>query len=412
MPKPLSPYQPYLDWIGEQQPRMITLIERWAAINSGSHNLLGLEAMRKALRQEFQRLPGQIEEFDVLPQRTVDSHGLFTSKPLGKGLAVFKQAQGLPSVLLCGHMDTAYPVDHPFQECTRLDENTLQGPGVADMKGGLAVMLLAVEALERSPFASRLGWELLVVPDEEIGSTGSTPRLQMAAQRHQLGLVFEPGLPDGTFVSSRMGSAVYILVARGHPAHVGRDFAKGRNAIQMLLPVMQRLVLLTNPSQGILLNLGNISGGGPVNVVPDLAILRFGLRCSTTDQMATARDHILTIVKDSCAAGASLELLEVSNRPPKLFDAKAEKLFVEIKACAQLLDIPMSWQPTGGVCDGNTLAAAGLPTLDTLGPIGGNLHTPQEYVKLDSLVARAQLAALTLMRLAAGEFQNPIGETA
>lgn len=398
----MSSHESVLRWLAAQQERTVALTKRWAEVNSYSENLSGLAQISQELQQAYQSsFAGRIamREVTLEPQRRIDHRGNITLVPLGKALIIEKKGTNAKRrVLLSGHMDTVYPADGPFLTCHQIDEQRLSGPGVADLKGGLVVMLLALEAFERSPWAAALDWTVILNPDEEIGSTGSAEILRAAAREHDVGLVFEPALPDGSFVSARKGSAVYHLVARGRAAHAGRDFHLGRNAIELLLPVMQQLAQITDLKQGITLNLGAIHAGGPVNIVPDLGILRFGLRATSAEAMAAAQEKV-------AKAAHGFELLEIVSRPPKAFDAPTKSFYEEIKdKCAKPLGIDMTWQASGGVCDGNLLAAEGLPTIDTLGPIGGNLHTAQEYVQLDSLVPRAQLAAMILMRIADGTF--------
>lgn len=381
---------------------MTTLVQEWASINSHADNLLGLENQLSALLRAFAALPGEREIHDLPPAPIINDRGEPGIRRLGKALSIVKRGASDISVLLSGHMDTVFAVNSPFQSCRLLSSQRLQGPGVADMKAGLVILLIALEAFERSPNAHKLGWELLISPDEEIGSPGSGLLLQQAAKRHKIGLVFEPSFPDGAFVSARKGSATYTLVALGKAAHAGRNISEGKNAIVLLLPILQQLADLHDESRGLTVNIGHIQGGGPVNIVPDLAIARFGVRAATLEILTETQLRIREI-----AQGHSVQLIENSYRPPKVLDPLTQQLFREIQRCANDLQIPMQWRETGGVCDGNILAAEGLPTLDTLGGIGGNLHTDSEYVQLDSLVPRAQLATSILMQVANGEFRLP-----
>lgn len=403
----LSSYQPYLDWIATQADRMVRLTTEWAEINSHSENVEGLGHMLQALKREFRKLPGTLQELPLPPKVSVDPQGRTYTTPLGQALSLTKRASGCPSILLSGHMDTVYPKSSSFQKCT-LRAPLLNGPGVADLKGGLVVLLLALEALERSPFAPQIGWEILINPDEEIGSPGSSPLLAERARYHEIGLVFEPGLPDGAFVHCRKGSANYLLLAKGRSAHIGRDFQSGRNAILFLLPLLQELARLTDPEAGIFLNVGLISGGEALNRVPECALAHFAVRASTAKQMTQVEKNIQDLLERHRPEEGTLTLMKTSSRPPKPFDRASEQLFLEVRRSAELLGLSMDWRETGGVCDGNTLAAAGLPTIDTLGPIGGSLHTEEEYVLLDSLVPRAKLAALILMQISDGTFQLPL----
>jgi glutamate carboxypeptidase len=306
-------------------------------------------------------------------------------------------------------MDTVYPGDHSFQTVEQVDRNTLRGPGVADAKGGLAVMRTALAALERSPWAARVGWEVLINPDEEIGSPGSAPLLERAARANHLGLVFEPALPGGALAERRRGAGNFTFVIHGRSAHAGRDFAKGRSAVVAAAELIARLHALNETLPGITVNVGRIEGGSAVNLVPDLSVCRINVRTSAAADEIRLRDELdrLTVWLRS-RDGITAELHGAFTSPPKIPDERTHALMRHVTACGQDLGIPIEWKPTGGACDGNRLAAAGLPTIDSLGPCGGDLHSPTEYVLLDSLVERAKLTALLLLKLASGEIPWPM----
>lgn len=227
-------YATHLDWIKGQQDHMVSLVERWAAVNSGSRNTAGLNTLLDLLIDDFSTLGGEMRSPSLPPQTMVDSRGEPTEVPVGKALSIVKRPSAPLKVFLGIHYDTVFQADHPFQECSRIDRDRLKGPGVADAKGGLAVMLTALEALERSPWTQNIGWEILINPDEEIGSPGSAELLRAAAKRNHLGLLFEPALPGGALVSSRRGSGNFTVVVRGRAAHAGRNPGEGRNAIHLL----------------------------------------------------------------------------------------------------------------------------------------------------------------------------------
>ncbi|MCH7545598.1 MAG: M20/M25/M40 family metallo-hydrolase, partial [Planctomycetes bacterium] len=230
---------------------------------------------------EIQALAGNLEKIKLEPHEVIDATGQIESKPLGMALSQKKRTEADLQIFLGIHMDTVYSPDHPFQTTTRLDKKRLGGPGVLDAKGGLVVLLIALEAFEQSPFADQIGWEVLLNPDEEIGSPGSTDLLVQAAQRNDLGLVFEPSLPDGALISSRKGSGNFTLVVRGKTAHAGRDYHLGVNAVHALADYIVHLMELNHPDHGITINVGRIEGGQAVNVVPDLAIGRFNIRVNS-----------------------------------------------------------------------------------------------------------------------------------
>jgi glutamate carboxypeptidase len=280
----------------------------------------------------------------------------------------------------------------------------MNGPGVADLKGGLVVMLTALQALERSPFAPGIGWEVLINPDEEVGSPGSAGLLEACARRNHVGLLYEPALANGTLAGARKGSGNFTAVVRGRAAHAGREFHQGRNAIVALAEYTRGLDALNGRREGVTLNPGKVEGGGAVNVVPDLAILRFNVRISSTEdgQWVEAQMDALEQALGR-RDGIRVQRYGAFARPPKPISLPNERLFAAVAECGRMLDIPIAWQPTGGCCDGNNLAAAGLPNVDTLGVRGGGIHSEREYVILDSLTERAKLSALLLMRLAGGE---------
>ena len=385
---------------------MIDLLTRWANVNSGSHNLPGLNEMLALLEEEFSVLGGETERVELAPQQLDDSSDTAVQVSLGRALLIRKRPTAPVRLLLCCHMDSVYPVDHPFQKAVRVADNILKGPGVTDAKGGLMVMLVALQAFERSPWAEKVGWEVLINPDEEIGSPGSAPLLIQAAKRNHLGLVFEPSLPDGNLVGARKGSGNFTAMARGKAAHAGRNPQLGRNAIDALARFIVGLTSLADSGDAITTNVGYIQGGGPVNVVPDLAECRFNVRVTATDDQRAFEEGLKRLSEEiNRTDGISLELHGGFTRPPKPLDAKTLKLLEQVAACGRDLGLSLQWRPTGGACDGNNLAAAGLTTIDSLGVTGGDIHSSEEYILLDSLAERAKLTALLLMKLAAGEIQ-------
>ena len=389
-----------MESVSSQRENFISLLEMWSSINSYTENIEGLSHMLTALKRAFQPLEGKIHQILLPPRQKIDSKGQMINIPVGDALLIKKHPEAPIQILLAGHMDTVYPISSSFQIPSRISPQILQGPGVADMKGGLLIILKALEILEKSSAAGKIGWEVLITPDEEVGSPSSTPLYRECAKKHQLGLIFEPSFPNGNLVSSRKGSANFTVIARGKAAHAGRDFALGRNAITALARFIMEAEALNEPEKGITINIGHIEGGGPVNIVPDLAICRINIRMMETVDLQTLKQKFDEIAKRcNCYEGISLMLHEQGSRSPKPFDKKTKELFESMKSRAQTLGIELDWQPSGGVCDGNILAEEGLPTIDTLGAIGGNLHTSDEYILVHSLVERTLLVSEFLINL-------------
>lgn len=267
------------------------------------------------------------------------------------------------------------------------------------MKGGIAVILAALKALEASPLASRLGYDVLLNSDEETGSHASARIIASLAQGKAAALTYEPALPDGTLAGARPGSGNFSITIHGKAAHAGRNPEDGRNALLAAADLALRLSALRHP--GLKVNPARIDGGGPNNIVPDMAILRVNLRPDTPEAMDRARaDMQSALAAIEADHGVSAHLHGSFNRPPKPLTPQAEALFNLVRDCGSDLGLAIGWRATGGVCDGNNIAACGIPVVDTMGPRGGAIHSDEEFLIVDSLPERAGLSALTLMRLA------------
>jgi len=401
-------YQPHLDWIDEQQPEMTALVQKWACINTGTFNLPGLQTMTQELITAFQEMDCRIEQIPSAPMELIDDHGELAQQPIGDMVRVTMRPEAKYQVLLCGHMDTVFPIDSSFQECQFLDDNTLNGPGVADMKGGIIVILTALKALERSPWAQDIGWEVLINADEETGSHGSAAQLQRSAISADIGLVYEPALADGTLAGERKGSGNFSVIVRGRTAHAGREHHLGRNAIAALASAISHIDGLNSARAGITVNVGQIQGGGALNAVPDLAICGINVRVGDKQDETWTLQALESIVEQTNQLdGISAELHGDFTRRAKPITGEVAALFELLRACGSELNIEIKHKPTGGCCDGNNLAAAGLPNVDTLGVRGGEIHSTQEFIIVDSLTERSKLSALLLMKLASGEAQWP-----
>jgi glutamate carboxypeptidase len=374
----------------------------WVAVNSGSRNLGGLETMADLLMDAFAALPGLIRLERPAPVEAVDSSGRTIAIEHGRHLHLTVRPTAPLQLLFTGHMDTVFGADHAFQETRWLEDGVLNGPGVADMKGGLAVMLAALKAVEASPFADRIGYEVVINSDEEVGSLSSAPLLAQAAQGKRAALTYEPAaLPDGTLAGARPGSGNFAMVVRGRSAHAGRNPEDGRNALLAAADLALRLDKLKH--DGLTVNPSRIEAGSPSNVVPDLAILRVNLRPRTPEIEAETKRAIDEAVAAVAAEReVAIEVQGGFGRPPKPLTPKAEALFNLVKQAGADLGQPIAWQSSGGVCDGNNIAACGVPVVDTMGVRGGKIHSMEEFLIVDSLAERAALSALTILRLAEG----------
>uniref|UniRef100_UPI0035CBBECA hydrolase n=1 Tax=uncultured Sphingomonas sp. TaxID=158754 RepID=UPI0035CBBECA len=378
---------------------MLAQVEAWAAVNSGTRNLAGLARVADLLIDAFGVLPGEIALVAGDAAQSVAADGTVTTLDHGKHLHLIVRPEAPVQLLLTGHMDTVYPVDHPFQTLTRRDDGTLGGPGVADMKSGLAVMLAALVALEASPLAARIGYEVIVNSDEETGSFSSSALIARAARGKVAALTYEPALPDGTLAGARGGTGNFSIVVTGRSAHAGRNPEEGRNAIVAASDLAVRLFAIRSPALAV--NPARIEGGGPNNVVPDHAVLRINFRPADQTEIARAQAALDRVTTEIAALhDVAITVHGSFNRPPKPIDPGAAKLFALVREVGADLGLDIAWRATGGVCDGNTIAACGVPVVDTMGARGGAIHSPDEYLIVESLPERAALSALTILRLA------------
>ena len=232
--------------------------------------------------------------------------------------------------------------------------------------------------------------------------------MQELAPQFDFGLLFEPALPSGALISQRKGSGNFSVTVHGQAAHAGRYFDRGRNAIAELSRIVSALDALNGQRAGTTINVGFVSGGGPVNVVPDRATAKLNVRAPDAESANWFEEQLKAIAfQTSERDGFSCEVTGSFTSPPKCINAAQLELMRAIESCSARLGLPsVEWQTTGGVCDGNKLAAAGLPNIDTLGPRGDGLHSNQECVQLDSLVEKAKLVVEILCEFAEGKFES------
>ena len=375
----------------------------WAEVSSGSRNLAGLERQRALLEQAFGGLPGRVERIQLADSAEVDAAGRPVPQAHPDAIRTTVRPEAPVQVALTGHYDTVYPADTGFLRVRQRDDGALHGPGVADMKGGISVMLAALEAFEQHPSAANLGYRVLLSPDEEIGSPASASLLAELAHGAQVGLTYEPALGDGALASARKGSGNFAVAVHGRAAHAGRDFSAGRNAVAAAARLAVALDALNGRRDGVTLNVARIDGGAPLNMVPAAAVVRFNVRVPDAESVAWIEGAVDEAIAGCAREGVGFERHGGMTRAPKPVNAAQQQLFDGARQAAALIGLELQWKPSGGVCEGNNLFAAGLPNLDTLGVRGGDIHSEAEHAWPDSFVERAQLSLLILSKLACGD---------
>ena len=356
--------------------------------------------MAQRLQEDFARIGFELQSAPLPDSHEIDDRGESLACSTGPVLSCSRRGEQTHQILLMIHYDTVYSKESHFQKCSFIDSERLRGPGVVDAKGGLMVMRAALEAIEKYRLADNVGLHVLLNPDEEIGSLSSRQVIQSHASQCNIGLVFEPSLASGALAADRKGSGNFAILVRGKSAHAGRNPETGRNAIVHLARIVQEIDQWTNPQLGLSVNVGRVSGGEALNQVPDLAIARVNVRATTQQQASEFVSGLDELSNRFSKDGYRCSWNGQFQNPPKQLDDRGRRLQQELELAAVEIEQTIRWENTGGACDGNKLAAAGLANIDTLGVRGGNLHSDQEWMAVDSIVEKAKLVTSLVSRYA------------
>jgi glutamate carboxypeptidase len=306
---------------------------------------------------------------------------------------------GARQVLLLGHIDTVWPLGTLATRPFRREHGALLGPGVFDMKAGLALAALAVKALAAHADGLPGRIVMLVTADEETGSATSRAVIEAEAARSDAVLVLEPALPGGALKTSRKGCGEFVIRVSGRAAHAGIEPEKGASAVSELARLIPRIEAFQDPDAGTTVNIGLIRGGTRANVVAAEAEACVDVRVASPAEAA----RILRALQDLAPADSRTRLTVSGriDRPPMERTPAAAALFGLARAVAADLGRTLGEGGTGGGSDGNLTAAIGVPTLDGLGAVGGGAHAEDEHVTVADLPWRAALLAGLLRRILA-----------
>jgi glutamate carboxypeptidase len=308
-----------------------------------------------------------------------------------------------PRVMLVGHIDTVFPLNTLGTMPLRRESNRLMGPGVEDMKGGLVVMLFAIQALLAVRGSLNGSLRVVVNSDEEPGSPTSRDLWPELCSDVDWAFILEPAQPDGSFVLRRKGVGIFHLTVKGRSAHAGAAPEKGASAISVLARKIINLEALADPGVGTTVNIGVIQGGTHPYVVPAEAKAAIDIRVPTLVE----RDRILAgmklIVERVDLPGTQSTMEGQFHRPPLEPAPGIEALQRIVEEEGRALNLPVKWALTGGASDGNNISAAGVPTIDGMGVAGGDAHSPDEYMEIPSLYQKSALLAAVLDRLVGKE---------
>ncbi len=382
-----------LDYFNERRDEMVSTIRELVEIESPSDNKAAVDRVAAAVAHKFSGLGGKVkvsvhqaQDFGNHLQVDFDFAGKSSAKP----------------VLLLGHYDTVYPLGTLATMPCRVVDNKLTGPGVLDMKSGIALMLHALAALQdwHKEDWHKQAWHgglprpvtVLLVSDEEVGSDSSRAITESLAKKSAAVLVLEPSYgSQGAVKTARKGVGEYLVKVSGKAAHAGLDFQKGANAILELARQIEKISSFTDLKKGLTVNVGIVSGGSRTNVVPAEAAAQVDVRIARLKDAAGIDKKMrgLRPFNRKC----KIEITGGINRPPMERTAGVAALYAQASAIARELGWKLGEAAVGGGSDGNFTAGLGIPTLDGLGAVGDGAHAAHEHILISELPRRAALIA-------------------
>lgn len=373
-------------WLADNRQAMIDLLEEVVNIDSGSYDKAGVDAVGNRFVRHF-------EERGLLTK--VEPHEVF-------GNAIHIRIDDTPTnekpIVLMGHRDTVFPKGEVARRSFKIEGGRAYGPGVSDMKSGLVMNAFVLEAFKRfggapAPVAG------LITSDEEIASPSSRPVIERVAREARCVFNSEPGRPTGNVVQGRKGGIFMRCEVLGKAAHSGGNFEKGISAIGEIAHKIVALHALTDLPRGLTVNVGLVSGGQSVNTTAPLAEGRIDLRYVKPADREYALAAIRKIVDTATVPGTTATLEILGEFLPLTQSVESEQIFNAYAAASQDLGMTVKGEFACGCADSGFTAAVGCPTLCAVGPVGGNAHTPEEYLEVESIVPRAQALALAILRL-------------
>jgi glutamate carboxypeptidase len=372
-----------LTYLREQQEPMADLLRRLALVESPSTDPAAQQPVFDLLADQLAALDYRV---DRLPGRLTG--GVLVARPADR-------RRGVPAQMLLGHADTVWPHGTLATMPVTREGDRLAGPGVFDMKGGLVLMLYALQALQALGQHPSLTPVVVINSDEEIGSPESTRHIRRLAQAAARVFVLEPGFgPQGHLKTARKGVLRFDVTVLGKSAHAGLAPQEGVSAILELSHVIQQLFALNDWPRGISVNVGQVSGGTRPNVIAHEAQAVVDVRVPTVADAERISAAILGV--QATLPGAQVTVEQVSASLPLEPTPRNQRLWQQAQSAGRLLGLELESVAVGGASDGNTTSQF-TATLDGLGPVGDGAHAAHEHVLVDRLPERAALLALLLL---------------
>jgi len=374
-----------LEWLGAQQGAMLSLLEELVNIDGGSYDKAGVDAVGARIR-------AFLESHEIACET-------IANETYGDALRATVGGPSNAAIMLMGHRDTVFPKGEPTRRPFRIDGDRAYGPGVADMKSGLVMNCFVLAAIKQFGGAPAPVMALFT-GDEEIGSPFSRPVIEAHARAARVCFNSEPGRARGAAVTGRKGCVFIRFEITGKAAHSGVNFEMGISAINELAHKTLALHALSDPPNGVTLNVGVVSGGQTVNTIAPWAKGEVDLRFITPAQRDATLAKVEAIMAKSYVPGTSAKLEITGEFVPMVETAEGKALYEHYAAGLKALGVTETTSLfTGGCADSGFASAAGTPTICAVGPVGGRAHSPDEYLEIETLVPRAQALALAVLRL-------------
>lgn len=364
----------------QARPEALKLLERLVNIDSGTFNGAGLDRVGAIAQEELMRLGFKVETFPAAPAQSRNIQATLTGT--GKG-----------RILLVAHLDTVFPDGAAAARPFRIDGARAYGPGIMDDKGGIVVALAALKVLKQSGHTGYGKVTVLLNTNEETGSHGTRTLMEKLAREHDVALNLEPGRPADGLVVMRKGSGEIEVEVSGKAAHAGVAPDSGRNAAMEAAHQMLQLSKLADASKQTTVNFTVIKSGERSNVIPDHAAVQADVRVAVPEEFDRVEQDLARISANHLIPDTKVSARLRRGFPPMPKSPVTDAVAAKAQAVYAELGRKLTLESSGGAADSSLTYAAGVPTIDGLGIVGGAIHTPEEYAEVDSIAPRVYLLA-------------------
>jgi glutamate carboxypeptidase len=375
----------FKEYFADKKLEMIRMLRGLVNVDSHTYNKTGVNQLGDTIKNKMAELRFSLKTIQ--------------QKEFGDQIVAKNLFGGKNRVLILVHLDTVLPYEKGGYSFGIENGRIALGPGVVDMKASLVQVYYVLKAFRDLKIGNRGPLTIFFNSDEEAGSPTSRKWIENEAKRSDFCLVLEPARSNGALVVERKGTGMFEMKIKGKPAHCGIDPEKGASAIEELAKKIALLQGLTDYRKGITVNVGIVKGGVARNVIAESAYAKIDVRMKFPKQINGVIHRIEEIARKRFTQGTKTELSGGLNRPPMTPTPAADRFIDIIREEGHKIGLRVSFVATGGASDGNFVSALGIPTIDGMGPIGGKLCTPDEYLLLDSLPERSTLLALVILRL-------------